>query len=56
MNELGFILSIMPELLQGAVTSVLVALTAIALGIVLGITVCQMRRSQLCTLKRAAGL
>ena len=44
MNELGFILSIMPELLQGAVTSVLVALVAIALGIVLGITVCQMRR------------
>ena len=47
MSEGGFILSIMPQLLQGAVTSVLVALAAIALGIVLGIIVCQMRRSSM---------
>ena len=44
MNECSFILSIMPELLQGAITSVLVAMAAISLDVVLGITVCQMRR------------
>ena len=52
MNECSFILSIMPELLQGAITSVLVAMAAILLGI----SVCQMRRSQFWGFKRAAGL
>ena len=56
MNECSFILSIMPELLQGAITSVLVAMAAISLGVVLGISVCQMRRSQFWGFKRAAGL
>lgn len=56
MNECSFILSIMPELLQGAITSVLVAMAAISLGVMLGISVCQMRRSQFWGFKRAAGL
>lgn len=56
MSEGGFILSIMPQLLRGAVTSVLVALAAVALGIVLGIIVCQMRRSSMWAASKAAGV
>jgi polar amino acid transport system permease protein len=56
MNEGGFILSIMPLLLNGAITSVLVALAAVFLGVVLGIAVCQMRRSDAWGLPRVAGI
>jgi polar amino acid transport system permease protein len=46
MNTLTFILSIFPDLLRGAVTSVLVSAAAILLGVALGIMVCQMRRAR----------